>query len=195
MSGLRECSTVFHQKLHPERSPALLPVSPQHTWLSLRRLRAVNTSLIHPGLSHIIWMYCTARYNQKPFQICACAIKEIRVIYGEIAIKSPARVFFFSNHCLLKRSINMKQNKLANCCCFIFCFNMTPVTPSFYPGYEPFNWKHNPTVIALGEDKPVLEMVCLPKKKKRSKMICFASSLSLTQRNNHEIPLCLLIFR
>lgn len=27
VSGLRECSTVFHQKLYPERSPVLLPVS------------------------------------------------------------------------------------------------------------------------------------------------------------------------
>lgn len=53
---------------------------------------------------------------------------------------------------------------------------MTPVTPSFYPGYEPFNWKYDPAVIAPGEDKPVLEMVCLPKKeKKKLKMICFAS--------------------
>ena len=65
VSGLRECSTVFHQTLHPERSPALFPVSPQLTLLTLRCLNVVNTMWFQPStirnysieafVLHIVW--------------------------------------------------------------------------------------------------------------------------------------------
>lgn len=48
VSGLWEQKGVFHQKLPPERSPALLRVSPQLTLLTWKGLKEVNTSWIHP---------------------------------------------------------------------------------------------------------------------------------------------------
>lgn len=47
VSGLWGHKGVFHQKLIPERTPALLPVSPQLTLLTWKGLKVVNTSRVH----------------------------------------------------------------------------------------------------------------------------------------------------
>lgn len=65
---LWECLSVFHQKLHPERSPALLPVSPQLALPTLRCLKVVNTMHIHSGvgfmcINNILYYLCTLSYT------------------------------------------------------------------------------------------------------------------------------------
>lgn len=65
---LWECLSVFHQKLHPERSPALLPVSPQLALPTLRCLKVVNTMRIHSGvcftcINNILYYLCTLSYT------------------------------------------------------------------------------------------------------------------------------------
>ena len=56
------------------------------------------------------------------------------------------------------------------------CFSINSCNSLILSRIEPFNTKTWPHCYSPGEDKPVLEMVCLPEKKKEKKnvkMICF----------------------